>query len=104
MRKIYQTGLKAAAYYGTEIVGLTNPELIEAQSLYLKIAGPRCATRSRSLALSILGDPVWSAALGPAIYWANLVWRVAHMPGSVGFSIGSLRAQARVVLQKPPKN
>eukprot|EP00959_Pyramimonas_sp_CCMP1952_P276093 5771236-Pyramimonas_sp.AAC.1 len=43
MRKIYQTGLKAAAYYGAEVVGLTNPELHEAQPLYLKIVGPRCA-------------------------------------------------------------
>eukprot|EP00959_Pyramimonas_sp_CCMP1952_P388917 8149005-Pyramimonas_sp.AAC.1 len=45
-RKIYQTGLKAAAYYRAEVVGLTNPEVHEAQSLYLKIVGPRCATRS----------------------------------------------------------
>eukprot|EP00959_Pyramimonas_sp_CCMP1952_P385762 8084759-Pyramimonas_sp.AAC.1 len=66
MRKTYQTGLKAAAYYGAEVVGLTNPEVQEAQSQYLKIVGPRCTTRSRSLALSILGGPTWSAALGPA--------------------------------------
>eukprot|EP00959_Pyramimonas_sp_CCMP1952_P065569 1368856-Pyramimonas_sp.AAC.1 len=46
MHKIYQTGLKAAAYYGAAVVGLTSPEVHEAQSLYLEIVGPRCATRS----------------------------------------------------------
>eukprot|EP00959_Pyramimonas_sp_CCMP1952_P392501 8224709-Pyramimonas_sp.AAC.1 len=56
-KKLYNTGLAAATTFGVEVTGINNTMLAQAQSQYLAAAGPRCAPRSRTLALLILQDP-----------------------------------------------
>jgi hypothetical protein len=76
-RKLWKTGLQQALTHGTEVVGMDPQELQNPQTEYLKVAGPRCATRSRSLSLAVLGDPTWRAGLGPALTWSTMIWRAA---------------------------
>ena len=59
MCKIYNTGMFAATSFGHEVTGLNNTQL----SI---VAGPKCATRSRTLNLILIGDPPWKVALSPA--------------------------------------
>ena len=90
-KKIWNTGLQQAGYFGAEILGLTDQEFQEARSLFLSVAGPKCATRSRSLSLAILEDPTWRSAMGPCIYWSTIVFRASQDPRKSEFTLPELR-------------
>eukprot|EP00959_Pyramimonas_sp_CCMP1952_P204630 4278960-Pyramimonas_sp.AAC.1 len=79
-QKIWNTGLQPPGYFGTDILGLAAQELQGAQNRSLKVAEPKCATRSRALSLAALEDPAWPSAVGPCIYWSMLVFRAAQDP------------------------
>ena len=102
-RKFYHTGLSAATTFEVEVSGINGATLEQARSQYLAAAGPRCPTRSRSLSLLILQDPLWKAALGPAIMWHRLAWDASTRPLTAVASLQQLRLWGESLLARAVK-
>ena len=72
--KVFTAGVLPAIAYGSGVVGMTNGQLRDAQSVFLAASAPGVVSRSRSLSLLILNDPCWRAAGLPILHWAQEVW------------------------------
>ncbi len=77
MVQLYKTGLQSFGFYGSEVVGLTDTELVQAQHHYLALCGSPSQSRNKHLSLCLLTDPLWRQAVGPALVWASIVWKAA---------------------------
>ncbi len=77
MRKLYVTGVQQFAYYGAEVVGMTQTELAQARSNYLSLIGSPAKSSSASLSCAVLGDPLWRQALGPFITYTSVIWKAS---------------------------
>ena len=99
MQRLYISGLQSYGYYGAEVVGLDGKEVVSAQSFFLQTVGSTCPSRSRTLTLLLHEDPTYKLALGPALTWANLVWK-ATTSRDFEPSLPGLRELAEPVLHQ----
>jgi hypothetical protein len=77
MVQLYKAGLQSFGFYGSEVVGLNDVELNQAQHHYLALCGGSSQARQKHLSLCLLTDPLWRQAFGPILVWASIVWKAA---------------------------
>jgi hypothetical protein len=65
MVHLYKTGLQSFGYFGSEVVGMNDVELAQAQHHYLSLCGGVSQARHKHLSLCLLTDPLWRQAAGP---------------------------------------
>ena len=76
-RTLFTAGALPEAAFAAEVWGMDNVELGNLRGAAAATMKPSSKGRSRSVMLSILGDPVWQAAVAPVIRYAKEVWRAA---------------------------
>ena len=59
MTYVFKTGLQAFGYFGAEVVGMDDKELVQAQHQFLSLCGCPSQSRSKHLSLCLLTDPLW---------------------------------------------
>ncbi len=96
MVTIFKTGLQAAGYYGSEVVGVNPKELQAAQHHYLEVCGSPCSSRSLFLSLCVLGDPTWRQAVGLSLGVPSF-GSPSQIPsfGACGLTPGCIRRRRR---------
>ena len=93
--KLFTTGVRPAADFGSQVFGMSEPELKKLQTTFLACVGSSAGGRSRTLSLLLFNDPCWRSAGGPITQWAKEVWAAtSRVPIEWGQRHDSARAQA----------
>ncbi len=101
--KLWTTGLQSYGFHGADIMGLTDKELFDAQTLMLRVVASKSPTMSRTMSLLLVEDPTYKLGMGPLLQWHSIVWKSATQQGHNLPSMPALRAMAATILEKAPR-
>ena len=91
MKGIFMTGARPAATYGACVNGFNDHEIERLRSDLLRGFSP-CRGASRSMRLSLFGDPACQAILAPALQYVRLLWKAScvHLASASLISVKQL--------------
>ena len=91
-KRLFSGNVRAVAFYGSEVHGLSDKELLAAWRLAAKCASPSALGRSLDALALLTGDMLGSLPVAQARRWHMEVWRAACALDPLALSLSDLVA------------